>query len=95
MPNIEIHIPFVDGKPTRDAKDIETKIRARVINLSFSPMIVVSYTNTFSYMSQGDESSTFIRIWATEESMISELVEALKPLGIDIETVKLAGFHQG
>jgi len=96
MPNIEIHMPFDHaGHPTiMDALEIEKRIWLQTKTLPFADEIVVSHHNTFC-MDRNAKDRPYIRISSSHPDHVEPLLDALKDLGIDIETLILKGFFAG
>ncbi len=94
MPNIEIHMPFEDGKVNRQAMELTRKIWSVCKELPFVGEMVVSHHNTFCRGRNG-KPAPYIRISSSHPDHVEPLLDALKGLGIDIETLILNGFFAG
>ncbi|MEK7555336.1 MAG: hypothetical protein AAB516_00740 [Patescibacteria group bacterium] len=91
MPNIEIY-----GQPDDHARSkMYVKVTDAMRNLTFQDDIVITdLSSVYCYDLRGCL-QPFIRVYDTDKKEIDMVVEALQPLGYDIETLLLTGFYPG
>lgn len=97
MLNIEIH-GFVneayEDYPARIARQVGQAV-AEKTDLAEEVVITVHKDRVFSCTRPDAVDQPFIRICSARDEDFTPLIEALEPLGFDIETLKLRGFLRG
>jgi len=87
MPNIEIHGCGLDEDKSQA---MGTKIADRLRGLSLKDAVVSACNDTV--LDLGGHRQPYLRVVCTDDAEAQQVIEALKPLGIDIEWLKLQAF---
>jgi hypothetical protein len=87
MPNIE-GLGF-NGHQNDDLRVKFGRIRDRLKGAAYFDEVVISFDETPVLNMKGEPEKEFLRVWATSQDEVDDIVRRLDPLDIDIEVAPL------